>query len=277
MMIPIEKPRTNPPITAFDRKFDTQPIRATPSARYTTPVASAKRCRELRGVVRSHGRGADEGRDDCRHHGRTRPRSVPEPCASTSRTARSPRALRMPCRARTGPVRLRSTSTPGLAERGPPRSRRLRLRHGRATTADSAAATEEQEGTANTLSWGLLNLARHERATTRYSLSRTVVAGFVSFDRVSRGRWRGAQRSLDPSEERHAWAPALGVAGMVPGRGGSVRFGDRIPIVIPRHLACHPHSAGVIGPRQAACRPSVRLPNRDIAGRGSVLRLGVSM
>ena len=41
MMIPIEKPRTNPPITAFDRKFDTQPMRATPSARYTTPVASA--------------------------------------------------------------------------------------------------------------------------------------------------------------------------------------------------------------------------------------------
>ena len=41
MMMPIEKPRTNPPITALDRKFETQPMRAAPSARYTMPVASA--------------------------------------------------------------------------------------------------------------------------------------------------------------------------------------------------------------------------------------------
>ncbi len=52
----------------------------------------------------------------------------------------------MRCRARTGPVRLRSTSTPGIGGRGAPRSTRLRLRHGRATTARSAASTAGQGG-----------------------------------------------------------------------------------------------------------------------------------
>ncbi len=47
MMIPIEKPSTNPPITALDRKFDTQPMRAAPSATYTSPVASANAAANL--------------------------------------------------------------------------------------------------------------------------------------------------------------------------------------------------------------------------------------
>ena len=47
MMMPIEKPRTNPPITALDRKFETQPMRAAPSARYTMPVASANAAANL--------------------------------------------------------------------------------------------------------------------------------------------------------------------------------------------------------------------------------------
>jgi hypothetical protein len=41
-MIPIEKPRMKPAITAFDRNVDTHPMRRSPSAPYRTPVASAK-------------------------------------------------------------------------------------------------------------------------------------------------------------------------------------------------------------------------------------------
>ena len=41
MMMPIENPRTNPLITARDRKLEIHPAFAIPSARYTTPVVIA--------------------------------------------------------------------------------------------------------------------------------------------------------------------------------------------------------------------------------------------
>ena len=70
MMIPIEKPRTKPAITAFDRNVDTQPIRSSPENQVHRAGHERQGGRVSDGLVRPQRGRAGERRDHCRRHRR---------------------------------------------------------------------------------------------------------------------------------------------------------------------------------------------------------------